>query len=337
MLWELSGDGWHGHRYERTRAASSCLWLDGRDGNSSGAFEATLPADQPFDRIVVSLNTAFQQDCVQIRVRVRALVEGAWTPWAPIGVYPGSFSEDEILPKTEIGPDPAQVEVRLDEARFPRSATRAALRLEFEVDRERLARMRAAFGGGTRVEDPTVVAWIFRTAVLTWLHGHHGPEAPSREHPAWGRVLSLPRVAAGRGLAWPGAIATVLGLEGHAEDADVKDLAERVFDHGAGMAATPSFFMAFVSATYEWGATCARFDGLGPLEDQLAAGRPAIVAVSPADPSPLPLVVCGFTADGDVVVRDPLAGGIEVVVARAELARRWLGDGDGLAWTFVPF
>lgn len=98
---------------------------------------------------------------------------------------------------------------------------------------------------------------------------------------------------------------------------------------------TPSVLVDFLSSGLGFLATGGRCAGFGPLEDEIAAGRPVIVATSASAPSPSPAVVCGLTESGDVVVSDPVTGPAPSVMRRPDFARRWFEGGDGLAWTFV--
>lgn len=334
MLWELVGAGWRGHRHDGTlRDQDALVFFDAPVSRRQGWFEATLPEHEPFDRISVSLNPHFSWNVgAFIRVRVRARVGDAWTPWAPLGVY----GDGDDLPTSEVGPDPARIEVRLDTAYLPRLATRAELRFEAGVDEGRSQRFSAVMGGGgipTERDDRHFIL-LARAAVLTW---HHAApvaiEVRPQRHPAWGRLLPVVPRSATPPLAWPAAAAMIVGPE---RAADVDRYGGWPVDHGAGGHMNPSVLVEFLSSALGFLATGDRFVGFGPLEDEVAAGRPVIVATSTAAPSPSPAVVCGFTESGDVVVSDPVAGPAPSVIRRPDLARRWLGDGDGLAWTFVP-
>ncbi len=78
-----------------------------------------------------------------------------------------------------------------------------------------------------------------------------------------------------------------------------------------------------------------RLSGLGPLEDEIAAGRPTIISYKPNGRSGQGhlIVVIGFTLAGDVVVNDPgWTNGAGRVIPRAAFYQRWLQDAQGIAY-----
>lgn len=320
-LWELTGDAWAGHRHDGTRARAGALTL--APGAARGAFEATLPAGD-LDRIVLTLNPVAPWAAdARARARVRARVDAAWTPWAPLGVYGGAPD----LPRSEVGPDPAAIEVQVDVVRLPRPADRVEVRLELEGD-----------------------AAVRRLAVLTWRHGAPAP-ATAERHAAWGREVDVPERSqavedpsiSGR-ICSPTSLSMVLARWGRA--LPTADVAAAVYDHGAGIYGNWSFNVAF-AATLGVEATVARCTSFHPVEDEVAAGRPVVIshryrqgevqgaAVSQTDGHLI--VVRGFTEQGDVVVNDPAANPrkgepIRRVYRRADLARSWLGNASGICY-----
>ncbi|MCO5168463.1 MAG: C39 family peptidase [Planctomycetes bacterium] len=323
-LWELAGEAWAAHRHERTHVEGGVLRLAA--GATSGALEATLPP-ATLDRLVVSLNPAGPwAPGARARVRVRARSDGAWTPWAPLGVY----GRGDGLPRSEVGPDPALIEVQVDVVRLHRPAEQVAVRVELE-------------GAG---------AAIRRLALLTWRHGPPAPAPPNDEPPpAWGRDLDVPErsqavedpAIAGR-ICSPTSLAMVLARWGR--ELPTADVAAAVYDHGAGIYGNWSFNVTF-AATLGLDATVARCTSFGPVEDEVAAGRPVVIshryragevrgaAVTQTDGHLI--VIRGFTAEGDVIVNDPAANprkgeAIRRVYRRADLARSWLGNGSGICY-----
>lgn len=286
----------------------------------------TLPEGAPFDRAVVTLNHGAWTPGAGARVRLRARVDGEWTPWAPLGVY-GHGAE---LPRSEVGSDAARIEVQVDTICLPRPARQAEVRVE-----------------PTDARAPFPVA---RVAVLTWRRGTGG-EDPRARHAAWGRVLDVaersqavedPAIASR--ICSPTSLSMVLAFHGHA--LPTAEVAAGVYDHGAKIYGNWSFNVAFAS-TRGLAATVARCESFAPLEDEVAAGRPVVIshrygrgevagaAVSGTDGHLI--VVRGFTADGDVVVNDPAADPrdgepIRRVYRRADLARSWLGNGSGICY-----
>lgn len=333
-LWELAGDGWSRRRHDGTAVDDGVLTL--ASGRASGVFEASLPPGAAFDRLVPSLNPAHLPVGGEVRVRLRAAPaagedaerESPWTPWAPMGVYGGAPG----LPRSEVGSDPERVEVQIDVALLPRPAARAEVRLEL---------VRAPDGQAPRVR---------RCALAAWRAGP--PRAAGVEPPRVGacevdvpersQAVEDPEIA-GR-ICSPTSLSMVLARWGHA--LPTAEVASGVYDHGAKLYGNWSFNVAF-AAGLGLEATVARFASFGPLEDELAAGRPVVLshryargevqgaAVSQTDGHLI--VARGLTEGGDVIVNDPAADprqgqAIRRVYRRVDLARSWLGNAGGVCY-----
>ena len=115
---------------------------------------------------------------------------------------------------------------------------------------------------------------------------------------------------------------------------DIPEVARGVFDPGWGGTGNWSFNMAYAGSMPGLNGAVSRFQGLGDLEQWVAAGAPAAVSVSYAQlngkPTPEPddghlVVVRGFTQTGDVQVHDPgvRRERVQRVLPRADFARAW--------------
>lgn len=324
-LWELTGSGWSEHRHAGTRADATTLTLAA--GATQGAFEASLPVGAAFDRLVPSLNAAALPPGATVRVRLRALVGEAWTPWAPLGVY----GSGEGLPRSEVGPDPTVIEVQTDTVCLPRAATRAGVRLELT---------RAADGAGPVVRRFAVVAW--RNGGVDPAVTQPSGQACELDVPERSQAVEDPAIASR--ICSPTSLSMVLARWGHV--LPTAEVARGVYDHAANIYGNWSFNVAF-AAGLGLEATVARFASFAPLEDELAAGRPVVIshrygagevqgaAVSRTDGHLI--VVRGVTPGGDLIVNDPAADprdgeAIRRVYRRADLRRSWLKNAGGVCY-----
>ncbi len=330
-LWELAGDGWSEHRHGGTAVDAGALTLAA--GEAEGAFEARLPEGLPVDRLVPSLNPELLPAGAVVRVRLRARVDGDWTPWAPLGVY----GSGEGVPRSEVGHDPARIEVQVDTAVLPAPATRVELRLEL---------VRARDGAAPRVRRAALVAW--RAGSSAPSQGALDQDAPSRARacevdvPERSQAVEDPEIASR--ICSPTSLSMVLARWGHV--LPTAEVARGVYDHGAKLYGNWSFNVAF-AARLGLEATVARLERFGPLEDELAAGRPVVLshryrkgevqgaAVSQTDGHLI--VARGLTEAGDVIVNDPAADPrdgepIRRVYRRSDLARSWLGNASGVCY-----
>jgi hypothetical protein len=160
---------------------------------------------------------------------------------------------------------------------------------------------------------------------------------------AWGKRIDVPwlsqwdaRRLAGERLCSPTAVAMVsrhLGV-----DADPESVAELAFDADADLYGNWSLNVLAASL----GGLAAYVDRghtLRYLEDRIEAGEPVIASVAfgsgGLDGAPVPqsgghlVVVCGFDAAGDPVVRDPASRRPNAwnTYRRAQFARAWLAHG----------
>lgn len=324
--WELSGLAWREGAHRGTVVSERGLRLI--QGVSRGVWEATLPAQDRFDRLVASLNPDPWPAGAGVRLCVRVEQDGGWSRWCSLGVYGAGRG----LPKSESAAA-APLRVAEDLLQVTGGASAVAVRLELE----------AGDLGGT----PTVR----RLALVAW--GAHDPPVPDASAPsdAWGVELELPersqRVEPGdlprRGCS-PVSLSMVLAYWGH--DLPAARVASAVHDCSAGIYGNWSFNVAY-AAELGLEATVARLDSLARLEEEVAQRRPVVIShkYEPGELSrtPLPrtdghlIVVRGFTAEGDVVVNDPAADpargeSVRRVYRRAELAKTWLQNGDGIAY-----
>jgi len=167
------------------------------------------------------------------------------------------------------------------------------------------------------------------------------PEEPNRK--AWGTRLDVPflsqwhaRTLPADRLCSPTAVAMVSRFLG--VDADLETVAERAFDAASDLYGNWSFNVLAASL----GGLSAYVDRghrVRYLEDHLALGRPVIASIAfeanTLEHAPIPrssghlVVVCGFTASGDPVVRDPASRepGSWITYRRESFAKAWLNHG----------
>ena len=330
--WERSGSGWAEGRHRGTRERGGSLTL--AEGALEGSYSARSPHEGPFDRLLVSLNHAPFAAGAELRVRVRVQVAGAWTAWLPLGVYGAGPN----LPRSEAAPPERGVEVAVDIVQLTGAPGEAAeVRLE----------LRGAPGGAPVVRRLHAAAWL-RAAQ---------PRAPrsSTGSPAWGRVLEVPErsqqvedpALAGR-VCSPTSLSMVLAYWGRAQP--TATVAAGVYDWGADIYGNWGFNVAY-AGTQGVDATATHLDGFGPVEDEVAAGRPVVLshkfAAGELGGAPMTataghlITVVGFTPEGDVVVHDPAADprdgeAIRRVYRRDELYRSWQLSGEGVAYLLRP-
>jgi hypothetical protein len=193
---------------------------------------------------------------------------------------------------------------------------------------------------------------------------------------AWGVELAVPPFSqalhrgeypeySGGGEAWcsPASTAMVMAFHGVGPDPDEyawveSDCDQPWIDHAAASMYDPAFrgagnwsFNVAYAAQFGLTAFVTRLRGLADIEAFVTAGLP-VVASATFRAAELTgagystaghlFVVCGFTADGDVIVNDPashqVASNDEVrtVYRRREFERVWLGGSGGLVYVMHP-
>ncbi len=270
-------------------------------GAATTVLVSPVVASDPFDRAVVSWNATGP-----------ALVEleaaGAWHVMGRWGPRPRSESNGRVV---------------VDTLRLPAAA--------------------AAFRFRITPEPGTVVSLV---AVTRWLDAERLGDA-GRASPAWGRALPVPQrsqtteaVDAAR-VCSPTSLAMVLQTYG--VNKPTREVALGVYDHGAALYGNWSFNVAYAHQVSGMTAYVARL-GFEEAEAEILAGRPVVIShnwnrgeltgapISETDGHLI--VIVGFDARGDVVVNDPAArpGTVRRTYRRAEIARSWLRNGDGIAY-----
>jgi Peptidase_C39 like family len=174
---------------------------------------------------------------------------------------------------------------------------------------------------------------------------HTATEERRSDQSAWGRTLEVPvrsQADYPEGVTkWCSPTSTTMLLAYWARELrrpelefDVRATVAGVFDPGWDGTGNWAFNMAFAGAQPELRACVARLTDVTELEAWTARGFPAAVSVSYAmlKGGPRPesgdghlVVVCGFTAEGDVVVNDPGVRRERVrrVFPRADFVRAW--------------
>lgn len=265
----------------------------------------------------------------ELRLRVRVHVDGAWTPWLPLGVYgPG-----EGLPRSERSSPARGVRVATDLVCSARPATAAEVLLELRGRSPRRPQVRAL-------------------TACRWLRGPPPLRLP-RPSPAWGRELrGVPRrsqrvedAAIASRICSPTSLAMVLAFHDHVLPTGA--VARAVYDHGADIYGNWAFNVAY-AASLGLRAAAVHCDGFDDIEREVLAGRPVVISHryragelrgAPVDATDGHLiVVVGFTEEGDVIVHDPAAppDSVRRIYAREELRRTWLERGEGIAYFIAP-
>jgi len=239
-----------------------------------------------------------------------------WSNW--FGMFSwGNVAEVTGTSASELG------EVDVDTLRVKRSARHWRYRLKWSDSRGQMLIRRVALC----VADPEL--------------SDPRPEEPNRE--AWGRRLDVPylsqwdaRTLPADRLCSPTAVAMVSRFLG--VDVDFEQMAERAFDAASDLYGNWSFNVLAASLS-GLSAYVDRGCRMRYLEDQIAQGRPVIASIAfeagALEHAPVPrssghlVVVCGFSNDGDPVVRDPASRtpGSWIVYRRDQLAKAWLDHG----------
>jgi hypothetical protein len=282
---------------------------------------------------------------------IRALVEGAWSPWYSLG----SWSEGDRASAGSQEDDIARM------ATDTLILTRPASAFQLKASLVGRASTVAATHPGPSLD----------AMALAWSTGRPKPgagpdpgQAPALAQPARPRPLAIQglpawsQMAYARGKGWcsPTALSMVLaywegaaGLGAREVEYRITRTAEAVWDsayEGCGNWA----FNAAYAASLGYAAVVRRFARLSEAEAWLEAGVPPILSVSWGGERPLAgaplaasrghlLVLAGRDAAGDPLVHDPAAPEASLVprtYARAELEARWLEASGGTAYLVWP-
>ncbi|HZU96804.1 MAG TPA: C39 family peptidase [Planctomycetota bacterium] len=290
-----------------------------------------IQAVAPFDRVCVSVNATVPGDA-RVEVAAKVGLESGATEWLALGTV-ANPDDGAKVPCSVSSKDGSGVKVAIDT-------------IELEQAKGRTVTVRLVLHRSSRNELPHVR----RIAVAAWPHGKLDAEPASR-HPAWGKVLEVversqrvedPKIS-GRICS-----ATSLGmvLVFHGFKKETAEVCREVLDHEAGIYGNWALNVAY-AGRLGLDAAIVRMGSFAPLEAEIAAGRPVVISHrwSKGELSGAPIsstdghliVVRGFTKEGDLVVNDPAADPrkgekIQRVYKRAEIARTWLGNTDGIAY-----
>ncbi|MGE0713419.1 MAG: peptidase C39 family protein [Planctomycetota bacterium] len=326
--WELGGPRWAHGQHAGTRVEGGALTL--ASGAAVGTWSCALPSGgASFDRLLSSLNPDGPWPSgagATLEVRVR--VQGAWSAWLPLGVY----GRGAGLPRSVTAPTSVGAKVDTDLLVAARAADACELRLGLSAS--------------------ATAPRLRRLALDLWTRRAAAPEPPRTPHPAWGRVLDVPRRSqrsAPRAIAGRVCSPTSLGmaLAFHGVRCTTEQVAAAVFDAGADAYGNWSFNVAY-AAERGLEATARHLEGFAALEDEVAAGRPVVLShrypAGALTGGPVEateghlIVVVGFDAQGDVVVNDPAATPETVrrTYRRAELWRTWQHHAEGVVYLLRP-
>lgn len=296
----------------------------------SGELESPEFAVGPFDELVGSFNAELPAGSAA-ELRAQARVEGRWTPWYALARWEaGKGGRNLGEQKDEFG------RVDVDTLVLAKPADAVRYRVEFtQAGRKRPRLQRVALAMSLTSETP----------------------APRSFSPGpWVRELDVrPRSQVLEGEAYrqdicsPASLGMVLEFWGRR--LPTRRIADAVLDRRDPEAKRYGNWPLNIAYAAMHGVHghVARLDGLAGLERELEAGRPVVVSVTfgEGELTGAPLkktkghlfVVCGFTADGDVIAKDPAGPTLEQVrrvYRRADFERAWSVKKRALAYLLAP-
>lgn len=299
-------------------------------GLFQGAGSVESPAIEalaPFDNLVGSFNAEVPRGAaVELQVQVLA---GSWSSWYRLGRWEAWGGRSLGAQEDTLG------SVDVDTLKLKRKAS--AFRYRVLLEGSRRARPRL-----TRVS----VTYLDCSAPAAAT----GPFAPG----PWVRELQVPprsqleeRVRFKRSLCSPTSLSMVLEYWGRRRS--TLSVVRLVEDAGSKGEFGNWTLNVATAASLGLHGQVVRMDGFGELEREIASGRPVIVSVGfkegELSGSPLRrteghlLVVSGFTTQGDLIVRDPIAPtrrAARRVYRRSDMAKVWLERKKGLAYALGP-
>lgn len=327
IRWNIAGHDWHRGEHRGTRGDAAGLTLQA--GRTAGVWCHRLDgvmADST--RFVASLGPAPWPRGTRVALSVRCTRGGNWSQWSSLGVF---GDRSERVPRSDADPG-----VDDDLWRLAEPARTIDIRLALHA------------------ADDRAVPVIRSLTLVGWRPTARSPVSAVRSR-VWGQTLdvrarsqrTLPGDLPDRGCS-PTSLAMVLDYWGC--DVEPQIVAEAVQDRRTTGYGNWSFNVAF-AAEYGLVAEVVKLDDLTELERIVERRIPVIIshryAAGQLSNTPLEhtdghlLVVCGFTGNGDIVVRDPAADpragqSVERVYRRAELHRSWLQNACGIAYVISP-
>lgn len=306
------------------------LVLAARDGGfvREGEYlSAVREAEFPFDDVVLSWN-ADAPEGTSLRFEVRVRGQAEWSGWYAMGEWTHQGG------RSISGQSDDRGRVDIDTLKLSSPATA----LQYRV------KMASTSPGSTP---------LLRQVSLVYADLRRGLSGPSIARPADAvRDLDVPKhsqleqdPSVALKICSPTSLAMVLQYWGAGKS--VPEVAAGVRDRATGIFGNWPLNTAYAGAN-GFEARVERFYSIEQLEQEIAAGRPAVISIAfgpgELDGSPTRstdghlIVVRGFTAEGDAIVNDPIAPNSEsvrLVYKREQLRRIWLRSG-GIAYLISP-
>ena len=304
--------------------------LAARDGGFARDGEylsAVREAEFLFDDVVLSWN-ADAPEGTSLRFEVRVRGEAEWSGWYAMGEWTHQGG------RSVSGQSDSRGRVDIDTLKLSHPATA----LQYRV---KMATTSAA-------STP-----LLRQVSLVYADLRRGLVGPSIERPAGAvRDLDVPKhsqleqdPSVALKICSPTSLAMVLQYWGAGKS--VPEVVAGVRDRTTGIFGNWPLNTAYAGAN-GFEARVERFYSMEQLEQEIATGRPVVISIAFApgelDGSPTRstdghlIVVRGFTAEGDVIVNDPIAPNsksVRLVYKREQLRRIWLRSG-GIAYLISP-
>lgn len=296
----------------------------------SGEIESRELVVRPFDELVGSWNAELPAGSTA-ELRVQARVDGRWTPWYALARWEaGAGGRNLGEQKDELG------RVDVDTLLLAKPADAVRYRMNFTKTGRKAPRLhRVALAMNLKDETPAVRPF------------HLGPWV--RELPVKGRSQATEGERYRHDICSPTCLAMVLDFWGRR--LPTTRIADAVLDQRDPEAKRYGNWPLNIAyaATQGVHGHVARLDGLAGLEREIEAGRPVVISITFNEGelagSPMKrtkghlFVVAGFTADGDVITRDPAGPTLDEVrrvYKRADITRVWAVKKRGVAYVLAP-
>ncbi len=300
--------------------------LTSSDGGASGELVSEVrEADFPFNNAVLSWNADAPAGS-SLRMELRVRTDGGWSNWYAMGEWRPDGGRSISGQSDAIG--------RVDIDTLKLNATASALQY------------RVKFTG-------TSSSPLLRQISVVYADMRKGLSGPPLERPAGAvRDLDVPRQSQleqdpSVALKICSATSLAMVLQYWGLNVTVPQVYSGVQDHTTGIYGNWPMNMAFAGSK-GFNARVDRFYSIEQLEQEIAAGRPPIISVAystgeitgaaTSSTDGHLIVVRGFTADGDVIVNDPVAPNsrsVRLVYKRDQLSRVWLRSG-GIVYLVSP-
>ncbi len=300
---------------------------DGGYGSGGELLSEPHEADFPFNNAVLSWNAeAPAGSSLRFELRVRG--DAGWSGWYAMGEWRPEGG------RSISGQGDANGKVDIDTLKLTSTATALQYRVKLS--------------GSSPTSSP-----LLRQLSVVYADMKKGPAGPPLERPAGAvRDLEVPRYSqleqdpsVALKICSPTSLAMVLQYWGSKKT--VPEVYAGVQDRTTGIYGDWPLNTAFAGAN-GFRARVDRFYAVEQLEQEIAAGRPAIISVAysageitgaaTTSTDGHLIVVRGFTPQGDVIVNDPVAPtsrSVRLVYSREQLSRVWLRSG-GIVYLISP-